>query len=81
MTEYFLHHKCSYTFDADGTIAALTSNEERRLWNGLRLWHEEIENQDEDAGSTAAQERKKATAADKRRFNELVEESDSAPAA
>lgn len=77
MSDYFLHAECGYTFDQDGTIAALTRNEVRRLWKGLALWNEEVESHDESAGKTktAAQERRKATAADKRRFNELAQES------
>lgn len=58
-------------------MAALTRNEIRRLWKGLALWNEEVENHDESSGKTktAASERKKATAADKRRFQDLAQES------
>lgn len=70
-----MHTKCGYTFDKDGTIAALTPQEERRLWRGLALWNKEVENQGEGSGSRTDAERKKATAADKRHFHELAEES------
>lgn len=76
LNDYFLHQECGYTFDKHGVIAALTPNEVQRLWKGMSLWQEEVENADEaDAGSHSAKARQEATAADKRHFNELAEES------
>lgn len=75
MSDYFLHSECGYTFDRHGTIAALTQAEERRLWKGLALWNEEVEDQGEAAGDASeqrkAQQRQQAKRADNRRFEEL----------
>lgn len=47
LTEYFLH-RLGYSYDGQGNINAVTEAEKYRLWQGLSLWYEHVENYDRD---------------------------------